>query len=183
MFYTGSLTVRTRRHHPMPQLQERHLRRHHNLSRRQWQTSFIKPFWILRNYSGEPWLEHPVRMSLRCLWGQILRIRSDMDWNWMKEWSKRQSRTILPWVPRIHLAAKELYFQGNTESLTMLQGVPKKVGFTQWSYIQDNKHQYENATESRPRRNSSGYCHSPDPRSLLIPRFWYINPFSFDIGN
>ena len=130
MFYTGSLTVRTRRHHPMPQLQERHLRRHHNLSRRQWQTSFIKPFWILRNYSGEPWLEHPVRMSLRCLWGQILRIRSDMDWNWMKEWSKRQSRTILPWVPRIHLAAKELYFQGNTESLTMLQGVPKKVGFT-----------------------------------------------------
>ena len=120
MFYTGSQTVRTRRHHPMPQLPERHLRRHHNLSRRQWQTSFIKPFWILRNYSGEPWLEHPVRMSLRCLWGQILRIRSDMDWNWMKEWSKRQSRTILPWVPRIHLAAKELYFQGNRESLTML---------------------------------------------------------------
>ena len=33
------------------------------------------------------------------------------------------------------------------------------------------KHLDENATGSRPRRNSSGYCHSPDPGSILIPQF------------
>ena len=34
-----------------------------------------------------------------------------------------------------------------------------------------SKHLDENATGSRPRRNSPGYCHSPDPGSLLILRF------------